>query len=130
MALTRDEILNCDDVQIVKVSVPEWGDHVYVKSMTGTERDAWEATRIGGTAAKPTLQFNNERADLASRTLCDKGGTLLFTAAEAVALGKKNAAALDRVYAVAQRLSKISADDIEELAGNSDGAPSAECGSD
>lgn len=130
MSLTRDAILGCDDQQIEKVSVPEWGGHVYVRSMTGTARDEWEASQIGGTASKPKVRLDNARANLAARTICDESGSLLFTAADVVELGKRSSAALDRVYAVAQRLSRISADDIEELAGNSGGAPSAECGSD
>ena len=129
MALTRDDILNCDDGEIVKVSVPEWGGHVYVRSMTGTARDAWEASQIGGTDAKPKVRLDNARANLAARTLCDESGDLLFAVMDIAALGNKSAAALDRVYAAAQRLSRITAADVEELVGNSDGAPSAACGS-
>jgi hypothetical protein len=40
------------------------------------------------------------------------------------ALGKKSAAALNRVFEVAQRLSGITDDDVEELAKNSVGGPS------
>ena len=130
MALTRDDILNCDDVQIVKLSVPEWGGHLYVKSMAGEDRDAWEAAQIGGTATKPKVKLDNMRATLAAHTVCDESGKLLFAVADIVLLGKKSSAALERVHVVARKLSRISADDIEELVGNSDGVPSAECGSD
>lgn len=128
MALTRDEILACDDGQIVKVSVPEWGGHVYVRSMTGEQRDAWEAAQIGGTATKPQVKLDNMRATLAAHTICDEGGKPLFAVKDIPALGKKSAAALERVHTAARKLSRISADDIEELAGNSGGAQSAECG--
>ena len=129
MSLTRDEILKCDDQQIAKVSVTEWGGHVYVRSMTGEQRDAWEASQIGGTAAKPQVKLDNMRASLAAATICDEGGAPLFVVADVVALGKKSAAALERVHVVARRLSRLSEEDVEELAGNSGGAQSAECGS-
>ena len=40
----------------------------------------------------------------------------MFTDADVVALGAKSAAALDRIYDVATRLSGITDEDVEEIA--------------
>ena len=44
--LTRNEILAVDDLQTQKVDVPEWGGSVYVRGLTGSERDALEASIV------------------------------------------------------------------------------------
>jgi hypothetical protein len=43
MTLTRDSILNAKDLKKELVKVPEWGGEVYVRCMTGSERDAFES---------------------------------------------------------------------------------------
>ena len=40
--LSRDEILAASDLTKELVEVPEWGGSVYVRAMTGTERDSYE----------------------------------------------------------------------------------------
>ena len=43
MLLTKDAILQAQDSKLEKLEVPEWGGHVFIKSMSGTERDNFEA---------------------------------------------------------------------------------------
>jgi hypothetical protein len=115
MTLTRTSILAAKDILIEKVLVPEWGGEVFVKGMTGAERDQFEAAivEIRGTSQRTNL--NNVRARLASLTICDKDGTRLFKEADIQELGRKSASALQRVFAVAQRLSGLSQEDVKEL---------------
>ena len=129
--LTRDEILALADLPVEAVRVPEWGGRtVYVRAMTGSERDAWEAEQYAlGRDAKPNRDMHDFRARFLTRCLCDASGALLFTAADVPTLGKRNAAALDRLFAVAKRLSAVTAADEETLLGNSVGAPSGASGS-
>jgi len=123
MPLTRDQILSLNDIQIEEVDVPEWKDTVFVKSMTGMERDSFESSiiEIRGTSHKVNLV--NARAKLVSLTACDKEGVLLFTEQDVKALGKKNAGALQRIFGVAQRLSGLSPEDVEELTEGLDKSP-------
>lgn len=128
--LTRDDILALQDLPVEAVRVPEWGGRtVHVRAMMGSERDSWEAEQYalsqGGTA-RDLLDF---RARFLVRCLCDAGGTLLFTLGDVAALGKRSAAALDRLYEAAKRLSKLSKQDEDALLGNSAGAPSGASGS-
>jgi len=65
---------------------------------------------------KPNL--DNVRARFAVLTICDEAGKRLFSDADATKLGAKSAAALDRVFAVSQRLNGFSETDCEELIKN------------
>ena len=121
--LNRDEILQVKDIEIEEVEVPAWGGSVFVKGMTGTERDAFEASIVQQRGKNASVNMANIRAKLASQTICDKDGLRLFTDADIKALGKKSATALQVVFDVAQRLSGISGDDVEELAKEMDANP-------
>jgi len=113
--LNRDTILDSVDLPMELVSVPEWGGDLYVRTLNGTERDQFEQSMVG---KKNKTNLDNVRARFAVLTICDESGTRLFRANDAEALGKKSAAALDRVFSVAQRLNGFSAEDAEELAKN------------
>lgn len=115
MALTRDAILAAKDIKIEEVSVPEWGGKIYVKGMTGAERDRFESSLIEIRGKKQTTNLSNTRAKLAALTVCEKNGILLFTEADVHALGEKAAAPLNRIFEVARRLSGLSDEDVAEL---------------
>ena len=114
--LNRDDILDANDIQIELVSVPEWGGDVFVKGMTGAERDRFEAGVISLDSKSEKVDMRDIRAKLCSETICDEVGKKLFNQADIKALSEKSAAALQRVFEVAQRLSGITDDDVEELA--------------
>ena len=124
--LSRDAILRREDIVTEEVEVPEWGGTVRVRGMSGVERDAFEASLIeqpvangqrkrrNQTATKSNLA--NVRAKLCTWCIVDGSGGRLFADADVVALGAKSAAALDRIYDVATRLSGITDEDVEEVA--------------
>jgi hypothetical protein len=117
--LTADQILAAEDIQSEIVRVPEWGGSVRVKGLSGTERDAFEASLLENVGTrKQKLSLVNVRAKLCALTIVDEKGTQLFKESQLGKLGGKSASALDRIYGVAQRLSKISDQDVEELVGN------------
>lgn len=114
--LKREDILQADDIKRQLVNLPEWGGDVYVKGMTGAERDKFEGSLIIMRGKDKEMNMTNIRAKLASMTICDDKGKRLFNENDVQALSQKSAAALQRVFAVAQKLSGISDDDVEELA--------------
>lgn len=115
MILNRDAILAAADIQKQLVHVPEWGGDIYVKGLTGSERDKFEAgiLELHGTEQKVNLV--NIRAKLCAFSICDEGGKRLFTEEDIAALSKKSAAALTRVFAVAQKLSGLGDAEVAEL---------------
>jgi hypothetical protein len=121
--LTKSEILECQDMRIKVVEVPEWGGSVRLRSLTGAERDAFEATLVKEVDGKRAPDMENLRAKLLAATIVDEDDRQIFNAYDLAALGRKSAVALDRVFAVAQRLNGMSADAVEDAVKNSDSAP-------
>lgn len=123
--LTKDEILAMDDIPVEEVVVPEWGGRkVLVCGLTAAAKNAYEASliEIKGTTRK--MRLDNATAKLLVRTLVDRHRQPLFTETDIERLGTKSAAALERLAAVAQRLSAMRQQDIEDLVKNSEAARS------
>lgn len=109
--LTKELVLGANDRPLEKVEVPQWGGHVYVRTMSARERDRFETSWTGD----KSKDFDNLRARMAVATVCDKEGQLLFSPEDAEALGQKSAQALDVLAEVMQRLNGISNADVAEL---------------
>ena len=123
--LSKTAILAANDLKSEDIEVPEWGGAVRVRSFTGRERDAFEASMVRGDGKDRKVDLTNMRARLVGLTVIDEAGQRLFTDEEVDLLGAKSGAALDRVFAVAQKLNGLSGADVEELSKNSSGVPSA-----
>src|SRR5690242_16024071 len=104
-ALTRDSILGAADLPAQDVAVPEWGGSVRVRGLTGDERDDFEASCVVGKGKQTTVTWKNARAKIVARCVIDDAGARVFSDGDVEALGLKSAAALNRVYAVAAKLS-------------------------
>ncbi len=113
--LSRDDILKAVDVQTEEVNVPEWGGSVLVRGLTGRERDKYEASQMTMRGNKMFPALDNIRAKLVAWCICDEDGNALFTQHDIDLLGGKSAAALDRVFEVAARLSGMSEEDVADL---------------
>jgi hypothetical protein len=118
MALSRDAILGAADMKTVTVAVPEWGGDVIVSTMSGSARDEWEQSLIQRKGNKTEPNLANIRARLVAATAVDEAGKRLFTEADVNALGKKSAAALERICKAAQKLNGIGDSELEDLQGN------------
>jgi hypothetical protein len=115
LMLTREQILAVTDLPRETVEVKEWGGSVVVAAMTGTDRDAFEASVVTADG-KPNLR--NMRAKLVAACVVDEAGKRLFSPADIEALGGKSSSALDRIAKVAQRLNRLGDEQLEELKGN------------
>lgn len=122
--LDREALLKKQELKITKVDLGE--DFVYVRQMTGRDRDAFERSlwvkrfdkngRPDG-FEQDLLDF---RAKLAVRTLCDEEGTLLLKAEDIPILSQNMTAKnLDLIVSEAQKLNGISEADKENLVKNS-----------
>ena len=112
--LSKEDILNSNDLVMETVNVPEWGGDILVQSMTGSERDELERS-VYHDGIK---DFDNIRAKLCVMSIVDEDGDKLFSLADIKDLGQKNCKALDRVFAVAKRLSGIGKQEILALKKN------------
>nr|NDG08537.1 hypothetical protein [Oxalobacteraceae bacterium] len=75
--LSKDAILAADDLPRETVIIPEWGGEVLVRTMSGTDRDAFEASLL-----EKDGRMENVRARLVALTLCDSQGDRLFDDSE------------------------------------------------
>jgi len=116
--LTAEQILAASDIKTETVPVPEWGGEVNVRGLTGAQRDAFEESMFVGRGKDRKENFANLRARLIVLCAVNEQGQPIFTEKQVDALSKKSAAALDRVFEAAQRLSGLSKKDTEDLAGN------------
>ncbi len=118
--LTKAEILAQDDLKYEDVQIPEWGGAwVRVRTLSASERDHFEASTVERRGKNVTTNLEHIRARLCLLCMVDpETGERLFQEEDTFPLGSKSAAALDRVFAVAQRLNGLRAEDVEELAKN------------
>jgi hypothetical protein len=110
----RDSILAADDSHRTKVDVPEWGTSLYVRDMSGGERDQWEMVAFKDGKVSP----EHFRAKLLVRCLCDEQGQRVFQDSDTEALSAKSATVLARLYEVAARVNGLTQGDVDELTKN------------
>ena len=121
--LQRDDIMAAPDLPLVEVAVPEWGGKVFVKPMTAAGRDAFEAAVSDDNGE---IDKHNFRAKLIVRCVVDpETGVRTFQNEDAVALGKKNALPVNRIFEACAKASGLSPEDVASLEGNSDGRDGA-----
>ena len=123
--LSRDDILGADDLQSEAVEVPEWNGTVYIRTMTGEERDRFEASLVRIDGAKFEDITRNLRARLVCLTAVDENGESLFTLDDIQKVGAKSSKALDRLYEVAERINGLTEKDVKDLEKNLSGDQSA-----
>lgn len=119
MTLSRDAILGAVDIQTKEVEVPEWEGTVFIKGMTGAERDAFEATN----QRNGEQNLTNVRARFLVRCIVNEEGTRIFADQDAAGLGKKSSAAISRLWEAAAELNGTSDEVQAAMEGNSETAP-------
>jgi hypothetical protein len=124
--LTRDAILAATALKTEEVDVSDtaWGGIVLVRELRGRERDEFEASLAVQRGQRMVPDVANMRAKLVARTVIGEDGEPLFSQQDVAALGELSAAALDRVFEVASRLSALQPDSLEEKVKNSAAVPS------
>jgi hypothetical protein len=114
MALSKKMILDADDLNLLKVAVPEWGGDVFVRVMSVGERDAYENDWI----VNKSKGVEDFRTKFLARCLCDESGERLFSDAEIPSLAKKSAKVMSRLWQKAMEHNALTEKDVEELAKN------------
>jgi hypothetical protein len=119
MTLNKEQILEASDLKSVSIEVPEWGGSVLVRTMTGADRDAFEASMVtvnpDGTR---TPDMRNLRAKQVALTMVDEANNRLFDVSDIPRLAMKSSAALERVFEAAQRINGLGIKAEEEAVKN------------
>ncbi|MEN8819907.1 MAG: hypothetical protein ABF271_02250 [Abyssibacter sp.] len=101
-------------VQVAPVKVPGFDGALYVREMSGVDRERYELGITSGAQDK-----GHVRAMLVACTLCDEQGKLLFGPDQVAEIASWKVRVLIPLAEKAAELSAITESDIQELEGNS-----------
>lgn len=134
--LDRSKLLAKQELQVKKVDLGN-DEYVYVRQMTGRERDKFEQSLITekkdakGEFTGYDRNVEDFRAKLSVMTICDEKGELLLQPGDYALLSSNmSAARLEKIVNEAQELNKISEEDKENLVKNLGGDQVASSSSD
>lgn len=116
--LSKDQIWQAKDTQIVDVHVPEWGGKIRLRGLSGKERDDFEAASIQQIGNDVRVNKRNFRARLIAACAINEDGSPLFDKSDIIHLGQKSARALDRVFSVCLEINGMGQDDVKDLTEN------------
>ena len=124
--LGKAELLQKEKLEIEKVEF-ENGDYVYVRQMTGHERDMFEQSMLKknkdgkGNVLSVETVMDDFRSKLAAITLCDEEGKSLLSANDYAVLGNSmSAKRLEKIINTSQKLNAITEEDKEAIVKNSE----------
>ena len=127
--LSRNSLLAKEELEKVKVDLGK-GESVYVRQMTGRERDNFEQSLIKekkdakGNVVSYDRALGDFRAKLAVVTVCDEEGKALFLSDDYSLLSQNmSAKRLELIVNAAQKLNAITEEDKEALVKNSSAEP-------
>lgn len=116
----REQILASKGIKREPVEVPEWGCTVYVKTMTGAEREAWAKSLLGADKKPDPQEF---QAKLVVRTLVDEDGEPIFEPGDAATLHREHSAAvIGTLFKAADKLNALGLEAVEQAEKNSESA--------
>lgn len=110
----RDELLGLVSLPAKLEPVEFFGKSLFVREMSGAERDAYEVEQVD--ASKAGTGLENFRARLLVRVLVDGEGKRIFTDADAESVGKLPANGIRKAFDVASKANALTPEDENELA--------------
>lgn len=135
--LSKEAILKADDLRIEDVHIPEWDDFVddgkaiiRLKTLTGQQRDEFEASLVKIRGNKQEQNLSNMRARLIALCAIEvnpdgtNGKRMFQSSGDVIDLGNKSAGALQRLFNKCNEMNGLSETDVEELTEGFDGDPS------
>ena len=123
--LSRDALLQKEELEVVQVDLGA-NECVFVRQMTGRERDRWERSLFREVKndkgeVKSERAIDDFRAKLVVHCICDEEGKTLLQPEDYETLSQNmSARRLEKIINVAQKLNKISEEDKESLIKNSE----------
>ncbi len=111
----RETLAALSERKIVRLEEPGWPGPIFIREMTGRERDAYEAWLI-----KPDGSVNQDdyRARSALAVMCDEDGQRLSVESDLELVASIGTSALDVIVTRGRKLSWLGAEGIEAAKGN------------
>lgn len=127
--MTREQILGANDIAFEDIDlndIPGWGI-VRIKDLTAAERDRLEASLVrqqrqprrgGGVTLRQEANLENIRARFCAACIVGEDMQLLFSESDVLALGRKSARALDRIFDRVRARNGLTEEAVNELVEN------------
>lgn len=112
--LTVGKIRDCQDISYSELEVPEWGGKVFLKTLTGMERDKIEQMSVKFGQSK----IEGFSAEIALMAICGADKKPLFVPGDLVWLREKSGLALNRVFNEISKINKLFGESVREAAKN------------
>lgn len=122
MSLTREQILQAQDVEIKKISVPEWDGDIFIRQLTRKEQDEYLkrqfekpkiSTRTGAQIDQQvdmSMNIYGHDAYLCACSICNDKGERLFSVKDIQALDDKNGIVIGKIAQEIIKFSELGAD--------------------
>jgi hypothetical protein len=117
--LNKDDILNCNDFDLIEMTVEEWGGIINLKAMSCYHKNKLQKhlaknnkSDSEGNIALTDSSGLLERCVVYS--VCDENGVLVFTESDIETLSKKNASVIERIAIKAKKISAFTETIIED----------------
>lgn len=91
--------------------------YVFIREMTALERDRLDASMFGN--GNTGNNWDDMRARIIANVTEDDHGNKIFNSGDIKSLSDMGSSVIDRMFGVAQRLSGITSQDVEEMRKNS-----------
>ena len=142
MSLSRDQILQFQDIKTTEVDCPEWGGSVRIRALTLAQAQDWRRSSLTKTIVrdkegKPSTEYNVDPDKLAKSDVrlivaaaVDDDGKALFSAGDVELLMQKSPAPVTRLAKAIVELSGMRNEAAEEAEGFSEPNPSDSSSSD
>lgn len=111
----REQILSKRECRRESIQIDGWEFPVFVKVMTGTERDQWE---IWWDELRKGDGRKHFRASLLIFTVVDADGAAVFQRTDLDAVGQLPSPAVERLHEAAFRLNRLGKEAAESAEGN------------
>lgn len=127
MPLTSiEQLVSKSTTKPIEVPIRALGESVYIRAISGAERDGYEASVNDGVRTN----LANYRARLCVLALSDAEGKRICKDSDAPKLGRDmEAQAICEIFDAARKHNGLTEEDVQELAGNSPTEPSGDSGS-
>jgi len=115
--LTREAILQAQDIEYRELIIPEWNGVVRLKALKTVEYEAFQ-NHVQNKMKKGKMDLRNVTANLISRVIVDAKGERVFTQEDVQALSQKSQKPVNRIWKAVKEMNGIGDDDLDELVGN------------
>ena len=110
--MDRESFLNRIKPRMKSITIPEWGESIFVRSMSGVELDQYISENAGKSVDNTAVKIG-----LLMRTVCNDQGEPMFVKGDEERLNQVDGMVLNRLFNAARKLNPVNDDEVDAVAG-------------